>query len=127
MQSNPAGDLERAARALLGQDEALTFDDVDAALETAVATFRKLSARDDVRQLLAAGERLYEVPFSLDRDGTRLRGAIDCLVIGDGEVTVIEFKTGRKRAEHQTQLDVYVDAARELFPGARVSGALIYP
>jgi hypothetical protein len=43
------------------------------------------------------------------------------------EVSVVEFKTGRRRPEHQAQLDVYVDAARELFPGVSVSGVLVYP
>ena len=127
LQSNPTKDVPRAARALLRDEDMLSFDDAAAAIDTAVKTFRALSAREDVTALLASGERLYEVPFSLTRNGSTLRGAIDCLVIRDDDVTVVEFKTGRKRAEHQEQLDVYVDAARELFPGARVSGRLIYP
>jgi RecB family endonuclease NucS len=60
-----------------------------------------------------------------------VRGTIDCLILnqtdGGAKVVAVEFKTGRKRAEHQQQLDVYVAAARELFPGADVSGVLIYP
>ena len=127
----PAGDraeLAAAARALLLDEEVAALDDVDAALGQAAETFRALAARGDVRALLAAGDCLYEVPFSFRRDGRTLRGTIDCLVVAPGpNVSVIEFKTGRKRPEHQAQLDAYVDAARALFPGATVAGMLIYP
>jgi RecB family exonuclease len=56
-----------------------------------------------------------------------LRGTVDCLIVrADGSVLVLEFKTGSPRPSHQRQLDVYLDAARALFPGAPVSGQLIY-
>ncbi len=125
--------LESAARALLLDDEIAALDDLDAAVGRAAETFRALAAREDVRGLLASGECLYEVPFSFRRDGRTLRGTIDCLVTRapDGgapsEVVVVEFKTGRRRSEHQAQLDAYVDAARALFPASQVAGMLIYP
>ena len=126
----PAGDeLANRARAMLDAEEAATFDDVDAAVQTAITTFRALRSRKDVTALLASGERVHEVPFSLRRPGSDralVRGTIDCLVMRDDDVVVVEFKTGRKRAEHQAQLDVYVEAARVLFPQSRVSGVLIY-
>ena len=57
-----------------------------------------------------------------------LRGTIDCLVrADDGSVTVVEFKTGRPRASHQSQLDIYVEAVRALVPDASVTGRLVYP
>jgi RecB family exonuclease len=90
--------------------------------------------RDDVASLFSSGTVLHEVPFSFaapdDGSGamTLLRGAIDCLVIRpDGSVAVIEFKTGRRRKAHQQQLELYVKAARDLVPGARVEGHLVYP
>jgi ATP-dependent exoDNAse (exonuclease V) beta subunit len=129
----PAREIAARARALVAEGEAGVFDDVDAAMTAAASTFRALAARDDVKALLASGERLHEVPFSLRRQATSrtgevllIRGTIDCLVLRDGEVVVVEFKTGRKRAAHQAQLDVYVEAARALFPDSRVSGVLIY-
>ena len=142
LQRMPAGEpgeaseaeaLARAARALLADDEIAALDDPDAAVQRAAATFTAIAARDDVQTLLRAGEALHEVPFSLSRGGQILRGTIDCLVVRapDGSdpaaVTVVEFKTGRKRAEHQQQLDVYVEAARALFPAASVDGVLVYP
>ena len=125
--SNDA-ELARDARTLLLDDELAAVDDLDAAIADAVATYRAIAGRTETQQLLGAGERLHEVPFSFHRGGQLLRGTIDCLVLApDGSVTVVEFKTGRKRASHQAQLDVYVEAARELFPDAAVSGVLLYP
>jgi ATP-dependent exoDNAse (exonuclease V) beta subunit len=118
--------LARRARALLLADEADVFDDANAAAARAAVTFQALAARDDVKTLLASGDLMREVPFSLRRNGVLVRGTIDCLVIRGDEVVVVEFKTGRKRPEHQAQLDVYVEAARALFAKSRVSGVLIY-
>jgi RecB family exonuclease len=108
-----------------------------------------MRSRDDVGLLLGSGQPLYEVPFSMrttgrpaagshgcdaagmptsvDHGTVLLRGTIDCVVVApDGSVVVVEFKTGIPRPSHQAQLDLYVDAARALFPGARVEGKLIY-
>jgi RecB family endonuclease NucS len=123
--------LAASARALALDDELAAVEDPDAAVREAAETFRTLVTRKDVQALLQSGNRLHEVPFSFTRDGRLLRGTIDCLIMkssdAGGEVVVVEFKTGRKRAEHQQQLDVYVDAARALFPEADVRGALLYP
>ena len=57
-----------------------------------------------------------------------LRGTIDCLIRREnGSVVVVEFKSGVPRAFHQSQLDLYVEAARRLFPAALVEGRLLYP
>jgi hypothetical protein len=45
----------------------------------------------------------------------------------DGTIAVLEFKTGKRRASHEEQLALYVDAARRLFPGAVIEGHMIYP
>ena len=128
-------DLVQAA-ALLTAEERSTLVDAGATVEAAVHLWRQMRARADVAALLSEGRRLYEVPFSLQRSPAPespaaapvvLRGTIDCLVIrADGSVVVIEFKTGVPRASHQWQLAVYEEAARALFPGARVEGRLIY-
>jgi hypothetical protein len=126
--------LATTARTLALEEELAEVEDADSTVREAAATFKVLATRDDVRQLLASGERLHEMPVSFRRDGRMLRGTIDCLILRpdptggpNGEVVVVEFKTGRKRIEHQLQLDAYVDAARDLFPGALVSGVLLYP
>ena len=63
-----------------------------------------------------------------EEPGRVRRGTIDCLIRRpDGSIVVIEFKTGSPSPFHQIQLDIYVRAARALFPGATVSGQVIYP
>jgi ATP-dependent exoDNAse (exonuclease V) beta subunit len=56
-----------------------------------------------------------------------VRGTIDCLLCQpDGDISVLEFKTGRPRPEHEAQAALYRDAALSLFPGRRVVTQLLY-
>jgi ATP-dependent exoDNAse (exonuclease V) beta subunit len=59
-------------------------------------------------------------------DGKIVRGTIDCLVASSDRVTVLEFKTGRPRPEHQAQAEVYRLAAQAIFPAAAVESRLVY-
>ena len=43
-----------------------------------------------------------------------------------GGVTVLELKTGKPVPEHEQQLEMYLTAARAMFPGTPVEGKLIY-
>ena len=136
-----AGQDDEAAQALrlLTPEERATLEDVDATVAAAVGAWRSMRTREDVSALLASGTCFHEVPFSLlveaassphgTGDGPMvLRGAIDCLIrTDDGSVIVVEFKSGTPRSFHQRQLDLYVEAARALFPEASVEGRLIYP
>ena len=143
--TGPIGEPNLAhARELLKPDERAAIVDVDATVQAAIDVWRRMRLSEDVALLLASGQRLYEVPFSMrlaprgagsgereagsrEREAVVLRGTMDCLVVRpDGSVVVVEFKTGRARPSHQRQLDIYLDAARALFPGAPVSGQLIY-
>ena len=123
--------VDRLAASLLRADERAASDDPDVAVERAAEIWKSVSNREDVMRLLAAAEVMAEVPFSLRvEDAGRpaiLRGTIDGISVGhDGTVTVVEFKTGQPRPGHQSQLDIYVRAARELFPGRIVEGLLVY-
>ena len=97
----------------------------------AARAFLTLSGRSDVRAWLASGQPHYEVPFSFIAPGRQdvvVRGAIDCLVARpEGGFQVLEFKTGAPRPEHAHQLDTYLAAVRHAFPGAAVTGELVYP
>ena len=127
------GEIEAAAHAesFVRADEWADSSDPAGAALRAARVWRALAARPDVAALLASGERLHEVPFSLVRSVDRqtvVRGAIDCLIRRpDGSIVVAEFKTGRPSPAHQQQLDVYVSAARVMYPDAAVTGRLIYP
>ena len=118
-------------RSLVRAEERAVTDDVDQIVARASAAWIRLRARPEVIAALASSEVLSEVPFSLRKtagDQTMLlRGTIDCLALGsDGTATVLEFKTGRPRDEHEQQLAIYIEAAVRLFPDRRVEGRLIY-
>ena len=89
-----------------------------------------LLTRPDIAPVLASRERIHELPFSFvdDADPSHvLRGTIDCLVRqDDGSFLVLEFKTGPASESHSAQLDVYLRAVRRLYPGAEVTGMLVY-
>ena len=126
-----AQQARRLASARLGQLDAAQ-DVVDAA----VALYARLRSHEAV-VALAEQTCLFEVPFSyLDRssssgqagrDSVLWRGTIDCLARApDGRITVLEFKTGGDKPEHERQLQSYVTAARAMFPNATVEGRLVY-
>jgi ATP-dependent exoDNAse (exonuclease V) beta subunit len=94
--------------------------------EVAVACSR-LSSRQEVRTAYESGECWHEVPFTMKDGSGIVRGSIDCLVRSrDGTVTVLEFKTGRRRPEHREQTELYRKAAGALFPGIAVDALLVY-
>jgi ATP-dependent helicase/nuclease subunit A len=123
-------DLHRVTRSLLRPEEQASSPRVEDIIVEAAAVWSALACRVEVVRLLV-GEVVAEVPFSLRlEEGGQpviLRGTIDGLAIeADGRVSVVEFKTGQPRPFHQKQLDLYVTAARSLFPGRTVEGLLIY-
>ncbi len=124
-------DPRAQARSLVRADERAVTTDIDAVIETALAAWNRVREQDDVARLLASPEVHAEVPFSMRVDEPAgpvvLRGTIDCLTVAaDGTIHVLEFKTGGRREVHQHQLEIYVRAARELFPGREVEGLLVY-
>ncbi len=125
-----AGDLTTAAsaaRSLVDPTERSATADLDAVVREAAGIHAGLLAREDVRALFASGRALFEVPFSLRREGCVIRGVIDAIVEHlDGRVTVVEIKTGRAHASHRAQLDLYVEAARACYRDRPVEGVVLY-
>jgi ATP-dependent helicase/nuclease subunit A len=120
-------DVARDLGSLIDGDELVDVIDLHLLATRAAAGYRAVCARDDVRALCAGGQRLHEVPFTMTTSEGIVRGTIDLIVRGpDGAVTILEFKTGRARAEHRAQLDLYARAASHLFPGARIDAVLVY-
>ena len=122
-------DLER----LLRDDERALVDDVPALVARAQTALREIRQHPEIADVFGEGAtvmwRRHEVPFSWRRPGADVivRGTIDCLVQRTtGAIQVLEFKTGCALPEHQQQLDIYVEAARALFPDTVVEGRLIY-
>ncbi len=113
----------------------LAYDAAEAVVEgsaadlatDAAAAYRSICARPEIRDLFTDRECLHEVPFTMRVDGRIVRGAIDCLIrTAPDRITVLEFKTGRRRDEDQVQLDLYRRAAERLFPGAVIDARLVY-
>ena len=130
----PPEALERASRELVAALEPAEGAGDEAALAAARLYAQFVASGKNVP--LLGRERLWEVPFALRDPAAPLRGGapavvrrgtIDCLTRdAEGRITVLEFKTGRPRAEHARQLDAYVAAARAMFPEAAVDGRLVY-
>lgn len=79
--------------------------------------------RDPKAGPLIEAEGMAEVEV-VDARGKTHR--IDKLVLGEGEVHVIEFKVSRPEEAHREQLRLYLDLLGEIFPGKRRKGWLIY-
>jgi ATP-dependent helicase/nuclease subunit A len=106
---------------------AATLGTIGELADEVVEVYQALCGRPEIRALYLSGDRFHEVPFTMRLDGAVLRGTIDC-VIRDaaGRVTILEFKTGGARDEHQVQLDLYRRAAERMFPGATIDARLVY-
>ena len=127
--AGPVSDDWLSARlaSLVRVEESIAVADRDGLLGRAAAAYRAFSTHRQLRALYQSGTAYHEVPFSLAVGGGVVRGTIDCLVHGsDGVVTVLEFKTGRRRPEHRAQADLYRQAAHALFPDSRVVTQLLY-
>jgi RecB family exonuclease len=129
-----ASDVRLAVPLLVRAEELVDVADVPALEQSVVDLYLALRSREDVSGLLGGGTCLYEVPFSYQpqngdlADQVLIRGVVDCLVVTpDGQVTVLEFKTGQPRPEHERQAGVYADAIGALFGQNRVAVKIVYP
>jgi ATP-dependent helicase/nuclease subunit A len=112
---------------LMRSDEFDGNYDVERFAGAAVDAYHAICAREDVRAVYATGRPLHEVPFTLWLDGRIVRGTIDCLVeTSPGVFTLLEFKTGGERPEDRHQIELYLHAARQLFPGASIDARVVY-
>ncbi len=112
---------------LIRVEESIGIADRDTLMRRAAAAYRAFAGHQELRAVYLSGTAFHEVPFSLAVDDRIVRGTIDCLVRkADGEIAVLEFKTGRRRPEHEAQTALYQQAARSLFPGSRVVTQLLY-
>ena len=92
-----------------------------------IARFEALRRQQKLRAVYDAGDVFHEVPFTFSSEGHIVRGAIDCLIRqADGSVCILEFKTGRRREEHQRQAELYRRAAAAVFPEVPVTVDVVY-
>ena len=77
---------------------------------------------------------LAEAPIAVTLpDGRVICGIMDRIRVDEDHVSVIDFKTGRVPEDrsaipnsHRTQMAAYAEALQVIFPGRRVSAALLY-
>jgi len=122
--------LERHVIDVIGLEERVDIADGRDLAQAAIDLYRRLRAQPDLVALLNSGDCLYEVPFShvpAGHSGSCLRGVIDCLVIdATRAATVVEFKTGQPRPEHQAQADLYASAMGSLHGFSHVKSKVFY-
>jgi ATP-dependent helicase/nuclease subunit A len=89
----------------------------------------------DARFAAMFGPRsLGEAPLAATLpDGRVIAGTADRLLVEDGQVSVLDFKTGRVPdgeaqipAAHRAQMKAYAEALRVIFPGRHIRAALLY-
>jgi len=122
---NIAGEVAR----LIRDEESVEAGDIEEVFEHARDAYLGLCAQPELSDALDSGESLFEVPFSVRPASSQLilRGTFDCLIHRrDGGITVLELKTGQPAAEHDRQLEMYVTAAKAMYPGMPVEGRLVY-
>jgi ATP-dependent helicase/nuclease subunit A len=120
--------MDELAR-LIRDEETVEAGDIDELFGHARSAYLALCEQPTLSKALESRNALFEVPFSV-RPGasqTILRGTFDCLIQrSDGGMTVLELKTGKPAPEHEQQLEMYLAAARAMFPGTAVEGELVY-
>ena len=108
--------------------------DLDAAAHGAMVDEVLVVLDDAAHAALFGPGSLAEVPLSAVVDGTVVAGIVDRLLVTHDAVMVIDYKTGRQvpdRAEavqpaYLRQMAAYRDALGVIFPGRRVTAALLY-
>ena len=114
---------------LIRDEETVEAGDVEQVFNQARSAYLALCGQRALSQALESGDALFEVPFSVRPASSQmiLRGTFDCLIQRrDGGMTVLELKTGKPAPEHDQQLEMYLTAARAMFPGTPVEGKLVY-
>lgn len=124
-----AQDIADELARLIRDEETIEVDDVEAVFNEARGAYLGLCGQTTLSEALDSGDALFEVPFSVRPAASQmiLRGSFDCLIRRrDGGITILELKTGKAAPEHDEQLEMYVTAARAMYPGMPVEGKLVY-
>jgi ATP-dependent helicase/nuclease subunit A len=123
--------IEQAIARLVRAEELVDIAEPASLAAEAATVYARLRRHPELVAALAAGECFYEVPFSYEpseRPGEWIRGVVDCLIVmPDGSVTVLEFKTGRPRPEHEDQAALYAASLEAALGVDRVVLKILYP
>ena len=128
--TNSRAAVEAAVHRAMHPDEQENIADRSGFVRRVLEIYDRACTRPDVLAALAGDRVHHEVPFSFRPDGAGgrlVRGVIDLVIEKpDGQLAVVELKTGRPEPFHERQLELYVRAARAAFGGREVAGVLLY-
>jgi ATP-dependent exoDNAse (exonuclease V) beta subunit len=131
---DPSLDAAAAAAmvpSLARADELVDVADLPEFAGRVAALYTAMRRRSEVASLLQGGHCRYEVPFSYappGRPDELIRGVIDCVVFdAEGGATVLEFKTGQPRPDHDAQAALYRDALASALGTDRIDVRILYP
>ncbi len=125
-----ADDREAAARRWLARSAAELAPTAQAEIVAAALAV----AANPAWSSLFSGDALAEVPIAAVVGGQVIAGTIDRLLVGPGDVRLVDYKTTRRppaSAEQVPlatlrQMGAYAAALAVTFPGRRISAALLY-
>jgi hypothetical protein len=126
----PESDVAALAERLVEIQERVEEEEGDLTVTAgrAAQAFLTLRRNKELAALLDSGHAEYEVPVSMRAPGGFIQGAVDCVVTApDGSLTVLEFKTGARRPEHELQATLYANALSAACPGRRIDVKILYP
>ena len=106
----------------------------DAALRAALVVDALRVLEDPAFAAIFAPDALTEAPLAGVVGRQVIAGTVDRLLVGDDEVLVVDFKTGRRvpphsaavSLHHKAQMAAYVAVLRGIFPDRAVRAALLY-
>lgn len=121
----PEDRLTAARRWLSAQQ----VDDAEALITSALAVIE----HPDLASVFAQ-DALAEAPLAGVVEGQVIAGTVDRLIVTDAQVTVVDYKTGRRvpgdeaavPSYHKAQMAAYAAVLEGIFPGRTVQAALLY-
>ncbi len=85
-----------------------------------------LSRREILQIILPVPGSYAELPFVIENNNQIIHGVIDRIIVRDNRVHVYDYKlTGSYEEKYRQQIEIYLLAARKMFPGYRVCGGII--
>lgn len=104
-------------------------DDAEALITSALAVIE----HPDLASVFAQ-DALAEAPLAGVVEGQVIAGTVDRLIVTDAQVTVVDYKTGRRvpgdeagvPTYHKAQMAAYAAVLEGIFPGRTVQAALLY-
>lgn len=106
----------------------------DAETRRALVADALLVLEEPAFSTIFAPDALAEAPLAGVVDGQVIAGTVDRLLVGESQVLVVDFKTGRRvpasadvvSPHHKAQMAAYVAVLRGIFPAHDVRAALLY-